>query len=53
MPRKLGKTLHFKSKAAYSRYLAYGHIHKKFHGCKNIVIGGHVHKVRHSHPCRR
>jgi hypothetical protein len=47
------KTVHFSSKAGYQKWLAYGHIHKRFHGCMKIVIGGHTHKVKHSHPCRR
>jgi hypothetical protein len=58
------KTLHFKSKEAFRKWTAYGHIRTKT-GLKvtsklgrksiakssvkmpNIVIAGHVHKVRH------
>lgn len=41
------KTAHFKSVAAYDRWLAYGHIHHKFHGKENVVIAGKHHKVIH------
>jgi len=39
----------FKSKAAYKRWLAYGHIHKKFKRKRgqNITIRGKRHVVRH------
>lgn len=48
------KTLHFKSKEAYQKWLAYGHIHHAFHGKKEIVIHGHHHKVYHyCEHCRR
>lgn len=43
-------TLHFKSKAGYKKYLAYGHIHKVFEttpGNQKIVIRGKPHKVKH------
>ncbi len=46
----MGKTLHFKNKAGYNRYLAYGHIHKVFEntpGNQRIKIGGKTHKVKH------
>lgn len=42
--------LNFKSKAAYRRYLAYGHIHKVFEktpGVQKIYIRGKVHHVKH------
>jgi hypothetical protein len=46
----MGKTLHFKSKAAYQRWLAHGHISGKFKetpGHQKIVIRGKPHKVKH------
>jgi hypothetical protein len=42
------KTVNFKSKAAYERWLAYGHTHKLFTGPgENITIRGKKHKVVH------
>lgn len=44
------KTLHFKSKEAYRKYLAFGNIHKVFkHKApySKIVIRGKAHKVKH------
>lgn len=43
------KTLHFKSKAGYDRWLAYGHMHKLFDvpGNQNIMIRGKPIKVKH------
>lgn len=44
------KTLHFKNKENYRKYLAYGHIHGDFArvpGYQNIMIGGKKHKVIH------
>lgn len=40
--------INFKSKAAYKRYLAYGHIHDKFHGKQAVTIRGKAHKVQHA-----
>jgi len=44
------KTVHFKSKAGYKRWVAYGHIHNKFKGGagERVVIAGRPHRVRHS-----
>jgi hypothetical protein len=44
------KARNFKSKAAYKRWLAYGHIHKVFErtpGNQRIKIKGKPHKVKH------
>jgi hypothetical protein len=44
------KTLHFKSKSGYQKWLAYGHMHgafKKVPGHQKIVIHGKSHKVKH------
>ena len=41
------KTVNFKSKAAYERWLAFGHIHGKFHGKEKVTIRGKPHKVEH------
>jgi len=41
------KTIHFKNKEAYRKWLSYGHMHKKFHGRKRITIGGKAHRVKH------
>jgi len=43
------KTLHFRSKTSYQKWLAYGHIHGKFDtpGHQNIMIRGKKHKVKH------
>lgn len=45
----MAKTLHFKSKAGYNRWLAYGHMHVRGfgRGRKNIVIRGKRHRVKH------
>ena len=43
-------TRNFKSKKAYEKYLAYGHIHKIFEntpGNQKIKIRGKKHKVTH------
>lgn len=44
---KRSNVLHFKSKAGYKKYLAYGHIRNLFHGRKRIYIRGKFHKVIH------
>ena len=45
MPKSI---LHFKSKAGYKKYLAFGNIHHVFHGGKPIIyIHGKKHKVHH------
>ena len=44
------KPLHFKSKAGYKKWLAFGHMHgafKKAPGHQRIMIRGRVHKVKH------
>lgn len=44
------KTLHFKTKKGYQKWLAHGHIHgdfKRVEGNMKIVIAGHPHKVKH------
>lgn len=47
MPR----TLHFSSVEGYHKWLAFGHIHHKFHGRANIMIRGKHHAVVHKeHP---
>ena len=43
----MAKTLHFKSKAGYKKWLAHGHIHGLFHGKKRIKIRGKTHRVKH------
>jgi len=43
--------MNFKSKKAYQKWLAYGHIHKAFvnvPGHQNITIHGRKHKVKHA-----
>jgi hypothetical protein len=43
-------TLNFKSKAAYMRWLKWGHIHKVFErtpGSQRITIRGKKHTVKH------
>jgi len=40
--------LHFKNKEAYRKWLAYGFIHKKFHGKQGIYIQGKIHRVVHA-----
>jgi len=50
MKHKTPKTLNFKSKEAYRKWLAHGHIHgefKKTPGNRRIKIRGKVHKVKH------
>jgi hypothetical protein len=42
------KTVNFKSKAGYERWLAYGHMHSLFHGVENVTIRGKKHVVKHS-----
>lgn len=47
---KKTKTLHFKTKAGYQKYVAYGNIHHVFkHRApyEKIVIHGKVHHVNH------
>jgi len=41
------KTMNFKSKAAYKKWLAYGHMHKVFHGKTAVKIKGQAHRVKH------
>ena len=46
----------FRSKAAYHRWLAFGHIHevfKKTPGHQKVKIRGKVHKVNHIRKRRR
>lgn len=45
------KTLNFKSKTAYRKWLAYGHMHIRDFGRTpvKIKIRGRAHRVRHSH----
>jgi hypothetical protein len=49
----MGKTLHFKSKEGYRRWLAYGHIHGAFKKHRKaskyprVKIRGKTHRVRH------
>ena len=49
--RKSPKTLHFKSKKAYRKWLAYNWIHNKRKmgkpPHKKIIIAGKPHKVKH------
>lgn len=43
-------TRNFKSKEAYQKYLAYGHIHHVFEetpGNQNVTIRGKRHRVKH------
>ena len=37
----------FKSADAYHKWLAFGHMHDKFHGKEKVEIQGKMHKVRH------
>ena len=39
--------MNFKSEADYKKWLAYGHMHKKFHGKQPVTIAGKPHKVKH------
>lgn len=39
--------VNFKSKGAYQKWLAYGHMHNAFHGKEKVKIAGKVHKVQH------
>jgi ribosomal protein S11 len=43
------KTLHFRSKKAYQKWLAYGHIHVRGFGKgrERIRIRGRLHRVKH------
>lgn len=44
------KTLHFKSKKNYLKWVAFGHIHHVFKGKGtgvNVKIHGHYHKIKH------
>lgn len=45
----MAKTLHFKNKKSYRKWLAYGHMHHEFDvpGNKRIYIHGKLHKVKH------
>ncbi len=46
----MGGKLHFKTKAGYKKWLAYGHIHGDFakvKGNKEIYIAGKKHTVDH------
>ncbi len=50
------KEMHFKSKEAYRKWLAYGHIHKVFEetpGHVKVYIRGKKHKVKHVRNKRR
>ncbi len=43
-------TKHFKSKEAYQKWLAYGHMHGAFEetpGHQKVEIAGRPHKVKH------
>lgn len=45
------RTLHFRSKAAYRKWVAYGHIHKLFEttpGSQRPLIRGKAHRVKHA-----
>jgi len=44
----MAKTIHFKKKSGYKKWLAYGHMHKVFKGKKRVTIGGKSHKVQHA-----
>lgn len=48
--RRKTKTLNFKTKEGYKKWIAYGHIHGVFkkHGHTNIKIRGKAHKVIHT-----
>lgn len=41
------RTLHFNSMEGYRKWLAFGHIHNKFHGKAHIMIHGKHHAVVH------
>jgi hypothetical protein len=46
----MAKTLHFKSKAGYGKWLAFGHMHGAFArvpGDARTFIAGKPHKVKH------
>jgi hypothetical protein len=43
-------TRHFKNKKSYSKWLAWGHMHKVFEttpGNQTIILHGKKHKVKH------
>jgi hypothetical protein len=42
------KAVNFKSKEGYRKWLAFGHIHKKFHGKQKVTIRGKPHTVKHT-----
>jgi hypothetical protein len=44
----MAKAIKFASKKKYSKWLAFGHMHKVFHGKKRVTIAGKKHTVRHS-----
>ena len=46
----MAKTMNFKSKEAYRKWLSFGHIHIKGFGKTpvNVKIKGKTHKVKHS-----
>lgn len=52
---KMKKAINFSSKAAYKRWLAYGHMHGDFDvpGNQKIKIRGVPHKVIHTRLYRR
>jgi len=50
MPNMARKVMNFKSKEAYRKWLAYGHIHGLFKakGSVSIKIRGKSHRVKHA-----
>ncbi len=42
-----GKAVNFKNAGDYQKWLAYGHMHNKFHGKEKVKIAGKSHKVDH------
>ena len=49
--KKRSNVRHFKSKKAYKKWLAHGHIHGEFKrtpGHQKVYIRGKKHKVKHS-----
>ena len=50
------KAMHFRSKKAYRKWLAYGHIHgifEKTPGHVKVYIRGRPHRVKHTRKRRR
>lgn len=52
----MARTLHFKSKKAYDKWIAYGNIHHAFQkapGESTVFLAGHLHRAKHKRKKRR